>query len=117
MLFGMDLISLPRENATIVKSVTRDQYTIINNNIGASNRIVDLQYHNDLYVAITDSGKLYYSFDLVVWDERETKQNNDLKTIFHDVGFSTDGAFIAAAARLQSTQHQLHTERPQSLLF
>ena len=86
------------EEGTIVKSVTREQYVIINNNIGASNNVVDLQYHNDVYVAITDSGKLLYSFNLVVWDERVTGQNNDLKTIFHDVGFSTDGAFIAAGA-------------------
>ena len=86
------------EQGTIVKSVTREQYVVVNNNIGASNRIVDLQYHNDLYVAITDSGKLFYSFDLAVWDERGTEQNNDLRTIFHDVGFSTDGAFIAAGA-------------------
>ena len=86
------------ENGTIVKSVTREQYVVVNNNIGASNIIVDLQYHDDLYVAITDSGKLFYSFDLAVWDERSTEQNNDLRTIFHDVGFSTDGAFIAAGA-------------------
>ena len=82
-------------SATILKSINRNLYQQIPNNIDSSENIINITYFNGLYVAITSANKMYYSFDLSNWTYRDTLQPNQLTDLLFvdDLGF--DGTFIS----------------------
>jgi hypothetical protein len=67
------------DTGTVITSSISKQYDLINTNVLVD--FVNISYSDQVYVAVTSSGDLYYSFDLSEWVYRSTSQVNVIKSI------------------------------------
>ena len=104
------------DNATIVKSLTRDTYQPISNNINPSENIIKIRYTDGLYLALTSVNKLYYSFDLSDWTYRSTLQSNNINDLVSVDSLLVDGGYVAvgAAATIIKTTATYHKATAES---
>lgn len=104
------------DNATIVKSLTRDTYQPISNNINSSENIIKIRYTDGLYLVLTSVNKLYYSFDLSDWTYRSTLQSNNINDLVSVDSLLVDGGYVAvgAAATIIKTTATYHKATAES---
>jgi len=77
----------------ILKSINRDNYQLISNNLGAEN-LVNIYYNYGFYVAVTSSGQLYYSFNLTNWVYRSTLQSKNVNDLIFTNNIGSDGRYV-----------------------
>lgn len=82
-------------SGTILKSINRNLYEPIPNNINSSEDIVNITYFDGLYVGITSMNKMYYSYDLSNWTFRDTLQSNNLTDLTFVENLGIEGTFVA----------------------
>jgi hypothetical protein len=82
------------DDGVILKSINRDNYQIISNNLGLKN-IQNIYYNYGFYVILTSIGELYYSFDLSDWNYRSTLQSKSINDLSFVDTLGSDGRYIA----------------------
>jgi len=82
------------DQGVIIKSVSAVDFISVNNNLNGLD-LRDVYYDSDLYIVITSSGSLYYSFDLSNWILRPTKQNKILKNIISEPSVGLEGKIVS----------------------
>lgn len=79
-------------NGTIIRSSgTGSVFNVITTNL--TEDIVNL-FYTDFYIALTSTGKLYYSFDLSNWVYRDTNQANILKQLIFAEEVGLEGRYV-----------------------
>lgn len=82
------------DQGTIVKSVSSVDFISVDNNLYGLD-LRDVYYAEGLYIVITSSGTLYYSFDLSNWILRPTKQSKILKNIISEPSVGLEGKIVS----------------------
>jgi hypothetical protein len=81
------------DNGTIIKSISPTEFVTVSNNLYSSN-LVDISYYDGLYLTLTSTGELYYSFNLSDWIFRSTNQGRVLKNIIAKSSIGLEGKVI-----------------------
>jgi hypothetical protein len=80
----------------ILRSITRDSYEVLSTNL--SDNLVNIKYHYGFYVVVTDTGNIFYSFDLLYWVPRSTLQPNEIKDLVFNNNLGNNGRYIAVGS-------------------
>ena len=73
-------------------SSSKSTYTLLTTNVSVN--FTNIDYTDGLYVAITSTGDLYYSFDLSNWIYRSTNQLNLIKDVISLPSLGYDGTYV-----------------------
>ncbi len=57
-----------------------------------------IKYYYGFYTALSDNGDLYFSFDLSVWVQRSTLQNNQIEDMIYIDSLGANGRYVAVGA-------------------
>jgi hypothetical protein len=84
-------------SGTILRSIDRNSYQFISNNLGSEN-IVNIYYNYGFYIVVTSLGDIYYSFNLSDWIYRSTLQSKDINDLIFVNNVGSDGRYVAIGA-------------------
>ena len=86
------------DSGTILRSVDRNSYQYISNDLGVGTNITNIYYSYGFYVITTSTGQIYYSFNLSNWIYRSTLQSKNINDLIFVDNLGSDGRYIAVGA-------------------
>jgi hypothetical protein len=84
-------------NGSIITSSEGEIWSL-QSNINITNNLTNINYYDGVYVVLDDNGKLYYSFDLSIWEQRSTNQPNAIKDLIFSPYSADEGRYIVVGS-------------------
>ena len=85
----------------IATSIDGINWTKITSNI--SDNLKNIKYYENVYYTLSDSGKLYFSFDLTNWSNRSTNQSNKINDIIYNSSLALTSAVGSSGTAIYAT--------------
>ena len=96
VIYAEDKFVVVGTGGVILRSITRDLYEVLSTNL--SDNLVNIKYYYGFYVVVTDTGNIFYSFDLTNWVPRSTLQPNQIKDLLFNSDLNDNGRYIAVGS-------------------
>jgi hypothetical protein len=98
IIFDGNNFIIAGNSGVILKSINRSSYELITTNLYGLSNFVNVKYNYGFYVVVTNTGDLYYSFDLSTWIIRDYLGNNDIKDLSFEESIGINGRYIAVGS-------------------